>query len=410
MRQYVPFTIGKTMISTCMISVDSNSYFFYLLIAMKILIASDIYYPHPGGVSEHIHHTYVELKKLGHEVKILTPNFGKRLNNPDVVRAGRAIQFPIEKSFGILIAGLGVSKKVRELLKNEKFDVIHLHGPYACLPTIILKYSKSTNIATFHASSPYRKRYEILTKILRRFIQRIDGYIAVSPTAAETMRKYLDVGFKILPNGVDTNRFSPDVKKIERFSDHRRNILFIGRLEPRKGLRHLLIAFETVMKRVPDTRLIIVGKGVMEGYYRSLVQGKIKKNVYFEGFVSTEDVPRYYASCDVYCSPAIGGESFGIVLLEAMASGKPIVASNIDGYSRVITHGEDGLLVEPENPRVLAEALLKVLGNRELSRKLSVQGRRKAMAYSWGRITKQIEAFYYEMMEKKTWTSQPGTD
>ena len=120
---------------------------------MKILIASDIYYPHPGGVSEHIHHTYLELKRLGREVKILTPNFGKRPSNPDVVRAGRAIQFPINKSFGIIIAGLGVSKKISWLLKKEKFDVIHLHGPYACIPSIVLKHSRSANVATFHASS-----------------------------------------------------------------------------------------------------------------------------------------------------------------------------------------------------------------------------------------------------------------
>lgn len=384
-----------------MIWVDFNLHFFYLAITMKILIASDIYYPHPGGVSEHIHHTYMELKRLGHEVKILTPSFGKRPNNPDVVRAGRAIQFPINKSFGIIIAGLGVSKKISELLKKEKFDVIHLHGPYACLPSVILKHSKSINIATFHASSPYRKRYALLAKILRRFIQRIDGFIAVSPLAADTMKEYLNAEFKIIPNGVDTERFSPRVKRLQKFSDHRPNILFIGRLEPRKGLKHLLLASKTVFKKLPDARLIVVGTGVMEGYYKSLVQNKLRKNIYFEGFVPAEYVPRYYASCDVFCSPAIGRESFGIVLLEAMASGKPIVASDIDGYRRVITHREDGILVEPENPQVLAEALIEVLTDKTLSRKLSVQGRKKAMAYSWERITKQIEAFYYEIIEKK---------
>jgi len=369
---------------------------------MKILIVSDIYHPHPGGVSEHIHHTYVEFKKLGHEVKILTPSFGKRPDNPDVVRAGRAIQFPIERSFGILITGLGVSRKVRRLLNQEAFDVIHLHGPYACLPTIVLKHSKSTNIATFHASSPYRKRYAILARTLRRFLERIDGYIAVSPVAAETMKEYLDVEFRIIPNGVDTERFSPEVERLPKFADHRPTILFTGRLEPRKGLKHLLLAFEFVAEKLPDARLLIVGTGVMGGYYRSLVQSKIKKNTYFEGFVRTEDVPRYYASCDVFCSPAVGGESFGIVLLEAMASGKAIVASSIDGYRKVIENREDGLLVEPENPRALAEALLEVLTDRELRSKLSIQGRKKVMAYSWERIAKRLETFYYETIEKKS--------
>jgi phosphatidylinositol alpha-mannosyltransferase len=226
---------------------------------MKILIASDIYYPHPGGVSEHIHHTYLELKKLGHDVRILTASFGERPNNPDVVRAGRAIQFPIEKSFGILIAGLGVSKKVRQLLSREEFDIIHLHGPYACLPTLILKHSRSTNIATWHATSPYRKRYAMLARTLRRFIDRIDGYIAVSPVAAETMNEYLDVDFEIIPNGVDTDRFSPEVERLAEFADDRPTVLFIGRLEPRKGLKHLLLAFEMVCEKLPDARLLVVG-------------------------------------------------------------------------------------------------------------------------------------------------------
>jgi phosphatidylinositol alpha-mannosyltransferase len=130
-------------------------------------------------------------------------------------------------------------------------------------------------------------------------------------------------------------------------------------------------------------------------------QGKIKENVFFEGYVATEDVPKYYASCDVFCSPAVGGESFGIVLLEAMATGKAVVASSIDGYNRVIEDGEDGVLVEPENPRSLAESLIEVLTNEELSRKLSIRGREKAMMHSWPRVTKRIEAFYYETMERK---------
>ncbi|KPJ50940.1 hypothetical protein AMJ40_01300 [candidate division TA06 bacterium DG_26] len=367
---------------------------------MKILIGSDIYYPHPGGVSEHIHHTYVELKKLGHEVRILTPNFGKRPENPDVVRAGRAIQFPIEKSFGIIVAGLGVSKKVSGFLKREKFDVIHLHGPYACLPSIVLKHSKSAIVATFHASSPYRKRYAILARVLRKSIERIDGFIAVSHSAAETMKKYVDAEFTIIPNGVDADRFSPTVGRLEKFTDRRPTILFIGRLEPRKGLKHLLLAFGLLSKRLPDARLVVVGTGVMEGYYRSLVKNKVKSNIHFEGFVSSEDIPRYYASCDVFCSPPIGRESFGIVLLEAMASGKPIVASNIDGYRGVITDGEDGLLVEPENPKALADGLTRVLTDRELSSRLAAQGRKKAVAYSWETITKRIESFYRETMER----------
>jgi phosphatidylinositol alpha-mannosyltransferase len=165
-------------------------------------------------------------------------------------------------------------------------------------------------------------------------------------------------------------------------------------------LKYLLEAFPIVRKKIPTARLIVVGKG-----WFGRIKDLTARGIYFEGHISPYDIPKYYASCDLFCSPATGRESFGIILLEAMSSGKPVVASNIPGYKEVIKDGEDGLLVEPENPSLLAQAIIKVLTNKELSQKLSASGRKKALKYSWSIVTKRIEEFYLKRLRNKDLTS-----
>lgn len=368
---------------------------------MKICIVSDLYYPHPGGVSEHIYHTYCELKKLGHEVKILTAHYGRAKDERDVIKVGRGLLFPINKSFGSIIIGTGVAAKVKYVIREGNFDVIHAHGPHAFLPCVAFKHSNSVNIMTFHASAPDRKWHRYFARLIREYINKIDATIAVSNLAKETMTRHIPCENTIIPNGVDTDRFSPSVKGYERFQDGKFNILFIGRLEPRKGLKYLLQAFTIICKEIPDVRLIVVGKGPLENYHKGFIKSKIRDKISFEGFVPADAVPRYYASCDVYCSPAIGRESFGIVLLEAMSSQKPIVASNIGGYREVVKDGYDGIFVEPEDPKALAFAIVKLLKDSNLREKLAKNGRQKALTYSWEKVTKDIVNFYQKILDKK---------
>ena len=198
---------------------------------------------------------------------------------------------------------------------------------------------------------------------------------------------------------MDTKHFSPEVAPIEELRDGKLNILFVGRPEKRKGLSHLLKAYKRVKEVVPETRLIIVGPGTREKY-----EGKVSKNglkdVVFAGYTTYDELPRYYKTADIYCSPATGYESFGIVLLEGMALGKPVVASNIDGYASVLSDGVEGLLVPPKDEKSLAQALIKLLRDETLRQKMGANGLVKAKEYDWDNIVRRLLDYYSEVIKK----------
>ncbi|MFQ5907060.1 MAG: glycosyltransferase family 4 protein [bacterium] len=370
---------------------------------MKVCMVSDSYYPHPGGVTEHIHHTAVELRKLGHTVKILTASFGDNqgFNEPDILRVGRSILVPANKSFASLTVGLSLPLEVKRILRAGDFDLVHTHGPLApTLPVLALLYSNSVNIATFHAASERFLAYEILSPVLMPLFKRIHGPIAVSEVARETIARYFPGDYRIIPNGVDTGRFNPRLEPISEYSDERQNILFVGRFDPRKGLKYLLMAMPRILKSVPKARLLVVGKGFLKSFYRRYLDPKAQSSVVFVGYVEPDLLPRYYATADVFCSPATGAESFGIILLESMAAGTPLVASDIDGYRQVVSHMEDGIVVPPFNPEALGGAIVKLLKNESLRRKFRENGLKKADHFSWRRVTRSLEQYYIEVMER----------
>ncbi|KPJ54496.1 hypothetical protein AMJ39_00295 [candidate division TA06 bacterium DG_24] len=370
---------------------------------MKICIVSDAYYPHPGGVSEHIHHTAMELRQLGHDTKILTASYGKKTEEKesDVIRVGRTVLVPVNKSMATVTIGRNLSGQVKKILTRGDFDIVHTHGPLApMLSFLALRHSPTVNVATFHASHPESTGYQLFEPILQRYFRRIHGLIAVSESAKDTIYRYFPGDYRIIPNGVDTDRFHPNTKRVAKFCDGRPSILFVGRFDPRKGLKYLLQAMPYVVEKVPNARLVVVGKGVLDSYYRRYLDNRCREHVIFEGFVAPEDLPSYYATCDVFCSPAIGAESFGIILLEAMATKKAIVASDISGYRSVVSDGVDGILVEPRNAHALAQSLVRLLRDSQLRAELGRQGREKALRYSWKRVTRQIEEYYLEVSER----------
>jgi phosphatidylinositol alpha-mannosyltransferase len=194
------------------------------------------------------------------------------------------------------------------------------------------------------------------------------------------------------------------VKPIERFKDGKLNILFVGRLEKRKGLSYLLDAFERIKEEMPDSRLIIVGPGTrLRRRYEKRVAKHGLKDVVFVGFASYEELPRYYQSADIFCAPATGSESFGIVLLEAMALSKPVVASNIEGYAGVVSDGVDGMLVPPKDSQSLARALTTLLNDESLRQKMGEQGRAKALNYGWESIAGHILDYYKRVLSEPPW-------
>lgn len=371
---------------------------------MKILLVSDIFYPHTGGVSEHIYYLWKNLNSLGNETKILAPSFGKNYPYVDerIIRMGRAIKIPKNRSFCVLSFGLTLPWQVRRFLTVENFDIIHLHGQIApVLPYLALKYSIAKNFVTFHSAYEESFGYVLWEPILEQYFRKIDGLIAVSSVARDSVARYFPItDCRIFPNGVDTDRFRPDVPEIEEFKGFFPKILFVGRFEPRKGLKYLLQAFPRIIKRFPEAKLIVVGEGFLEHYYRRYIEEHIRGNVIFVGFVEPQNLPRYYASCDIYCSPATGAESFGIVLLEAMASGKPILASDIPGYRTILEEGKEGLFFEPCNPDALAEKINYLLKNQKLMKYFAENGRKKALNYDWSSVAKKVLQFYTEVLNK----------
>ena len=371
---------------------------------MKILIVSDIFYPHTGGVPEHMLYLWRNFKNLGHEAKIMAPSFGRNYPyvDEDIIRFGRAIKIPKNRSFSVLTFGLTLPWQLRHFLDQENFDIVHIHGSLApVLPYLALKYSKAKNFITFHSAAESIIGYILWEPVLEQYFRKVDGMIAVSEVARDTVSKYFPGDYRIIPNGIETNRFRPDVGPIESLKNYSPRILFVGRLEPRKGLKYLLMAFPKIMKEFPEAKLIVVGRGFLEHYYRRYVEEYIKDSVIFIGHVSPQDLPKYYASCDIYCSPATGAESFGIVLLEAMAAGKPIAASDIPGYRTILEEGKEGLFFKTCEPASLAEKVIYLLKNKEEMKAMGERGRSKSLRYDWQIVSKQVLDFYREVLNNK---------
>jgi phosphatidylinositol alpha-mannosyltransferase len=262
----------------------------------------------------------------------------------------------------------------------------------------VLYHSHTINVGTFHAfdgTPGYNVLRPISDFVLGKLIQKLDRRIAVSRPAMDFVKKHFPGDYHITPNGVDTKHFNPEVSPIEEFCDGKLNILFVGRLEKRKGADYLLKAYRQLKRDIPHSRLIIVGPGtVLRGKYERAVEKNGLSDVVFAGFSSYQDLPRYYKTADVFCAPATGWESFGIILLEAMAVGKPVVASNIEGYAGVLTNGVEGLLVPPRDEGKLAEALTTLLTDESMRREMGANGTATAQKYDWQNVARQVVDHY----------------
>ncbi len=370
----------------------------------KIAIVTPYYYPLFGGVQEYVYHLKKEYKKLGYYVRVITGTF-KREHSKDeneVLRMGLGVPIKFNGSVGRIIM-IRRGEKVRQTLDYYNFDIIHLQEPFVpFLSHDVIKYSKAVNVATFHANFETNFFYSFGRVFLLPLWDRLAGRIAVSPSAKSSITKYFSgKDVEIIPNGVDTSRFTPKNKKIKRFDDGMTNILFTGRVEKRKGLIYLLQAFGGLKKKHPKIRLIVVGRGPLLKHHKKYVEDNKIKDVHFEGFVPIDDLPRYYSTADIYCSPALFGESFGIVLLEAMASAVPVVAFNISGYNDVVSNLSDGLLAEPRNIHDLAEKLELLITDKKLRRTLGSNGLKKARKFTWKEIAARNIAYYKKLWENK---------
>lgn len=354
---------------------------------------------HPGGVVSHGVSLARALRPLGWEPTLLAP-----ASRPDrlptglpVATFGRPLPVPASGS----VARIGVTVRgwvgVRRFLRENPFDVIHLQEPLVpVLPFAVLEYSRSVNVATFHATCGSRTStpnlgYRLAGFLVRRWYGRLDARICVSETARRFISRFFPGDYLLIPNGIDFGRFAGP----PRTPHPEPTVLFVGRLERRKGLPVLLEAFRIVKRRFPAARLEIVGP---DGGLRRRLEAYIRRHRLAEvallGFRPDEEVVRRYRQAWVFCAPATEGESFGLVLLEAMAAGLPVVASDIPGYREVAGPDSGAVLVPPGNPAALAEALVGLLGDTDRRTELGRRGQAWAAGFDWGRVARRIVEVY----------------
>ncbi len=390
---------------------------------MKIALVSPYDYPYPGGVTEHIHYLDLHFRRWGHGVKILAPStYDEDELQDNVIKvSGTIFPLPLSGSKARITLSPRIYHRVKRILQREQFDIVHAHEPMMpVLPLAVLRHSHAVNIGTFHAYRKSHAGYNYGKHLLQPFFDKLHGKIAVSPAAAELVCRYFPDTYRVIPNGIDIESFGgANVRPLPAYEDGRPTILFLGRLEKRKGFEYLLRAFPYVLARFPNARLVVAGAYSdedKEPYARYVAEHRIP-GVEFVGYIAPEQKPHYYASCDVFCAPSTGFESFGIVLLEAMAAGRPVVASDIEGYRTVLAHGRQGILVEPENECALAEGLVYLLNCPELCKQMGIEGQRTAADYSWERIAGHVLDYYREVIERVRkvigppwWAFSTGTD
>jgi phosphatidyl-myo-inositol alpha-mannosyltransferase len=375
---------------------------------MKIALVSPYDFSYPGGVVHHISSLEYYFTRMGHTVKIIAPaskpvtGYGDRF-----IPIGTPRPIPSSGSIARITISFTLTNKVKKVLEREKFDIIHLHEPLC--PTLcitVLRMSKSVNIGTFHATES-RPSYRwtkpfMVNGLYKKWFNRLNGRIAVSKPAANFIHKHFPSTYDIIPNGIDLDHFSPDVAPLPEYQDGKINLLFVGRLEKRKGLEYLLKSYALIKPDYPDCRLIVVGPGnrTRKKYEKEVIEMGLK-DVIFAGNVDYDILPRYYKTADIFIAPATGRESFGIILLEAMATGKPVIASNISGYASVITDGVEGILVPPKQEVPLAQAISKLIKDPNLRSTMGQSGLLKAAGFGWDKVSRKVMDFYTRILINK---------
>lgn len=366
---------------------------------MKVGLVSPYDFSSPGGVSDHVRNLSRQLQEFGHRTIIFAPSSRPQAESEDGLnfrRIGTPIAIPVNDSVARITLSFHLANQVAGIVEQERFDVLHFHEPLMpALPITLLRMSPTANVGTFHAFAKSNVGYYYGRPLLQPYLDRLHRGIAVSEPASAFFNRYFpDYPLRIIPNGIDTSVYRPGLSPIRHLRDDRVNILFVGRLEKRKGLGDLLRAYRLMRERVNNARLVIVGDGPLRGNAESFIQRHRLPDVVMAGYVPDTVLPRYYDSADIFCAPATGRESFGIVLLEAMACALPVVATEVPGYMSVLEPGQDSLTVRPKSWRELAGALVILARDPELRRRMGAAGVVKAQRYSWASVAEQVLEVY----------------
>ena len=372
---------------------------------IKIGLVSPYDYSVAGGVNDHIKNLAAQFKSWGHTVRVIGPcSSPQGVTDGDFIPMGRPVPIPSGGSIARVSLSVWLRPRIKALLQRELFDVIHLHEPMAGFVTLhtldVADSVGSVNIGTFHTNRGTGIYSIGGVRLGMPYFRRLHGRIAVSQPAYRFISRHFPGQYEIIPNGIRLDDFA-NADPFPHLQDGMINLLFVGRLEKRKGLKYLLGAYSRLKWDWPNLRLLVVGSGKPDDDSLRILGERNLRDVVFVGAVSDQEKARYYQSADIFCSPATGRESFGIVLLEAMAAGRPVVASDIEGYSSVVIHGQEGLLVKPKRDEELAETIATLLRDPEARARLGANGRQKAERFRWERVAGQVMDYYSVFLETR---------
>ena len=296
--------------------------------------------------------------------------------------------------------------QLRRYFRRRAFDVVHVHAPYApsmCLIAPPAIPDSAVGVGTYHSVFAPGSMLDTFAPIMRRWLRHLDGHVAVSEACIGSLAPYFPFDYRIIPNGIEEDHFTPAAEPIPRLREGGKpTIMFLGRFDPRNGLGTMLRAFEQVhAEHEGGVRLVVVGDGPLKSYYRRQLPERVARDVVWAGRVDW-DRPRYYVSADVHCTPC-NRASFGMVLLEAMSCGRPVVASRISGFQLLMEHGRQGLMVSPaDDAGRFAGALLYLLDRPAERARMGREGRRTAVSrYAWRHVAGLLEDYYEELRDRK---------
>jgi phosphatidylinositol alpha-mannosyltransferase len=368
---------------------------------LRIALVTEYYYPHLGGICEHVHFFAREARRLGHHVDIITSNIEGAAADPHIIRLGRSQSVYANGSQARLTVGVGLTKKLRRIFKRGQYDIVHVHSPLSpVLPILAIDAADCPVVGTFHTYFDRSYLYGMTKKILQKKLDRMAAAIAVSPSTTIALNRYFEANWTIVPNGIDLDLFNPHAPPPPGVSRDVPVILFLGRFDPRNGLSTLFDAYRKIRGKNRAAQVVVVGDGPLRNHYYRMAAGD--PDITFVGAVLGSR-PSYYAHSAIYACPTTKA-SFGITLLESMACETPVVCSDILGFCDVVKHEREALMFHCGDVSALADDLVRLLDDETLRARLGKTGRQNAESYGWPSVTAAVLDVYTAVLGNTTVT------
>jgi phosphatidyl-myo-inositol alpha-mannosyltransferase len=367
---------------------------------MRIAQITEFYYPHLGGVTEHVHNISLQFIARGHDVTVLTSNMNGQSGDLDFVRrVGRSQVVYSNGSFARITTGWNLGRRIRDILREGRIELVHLHCPL--VPTLGLVTQSVADqldipvVATFHSWFDRALGYRVFNRPLQRRLDNMRAKIAVSQPTITATARYFQADWVVIPNGVKVGYFHPNGRKPTDVFHRPPRLLFLGRLDPRNGLDTVLAAMPRILEHHPSAQLLIAGDGPLLPYYRWRARS-LGDNVRFLGRVFDDRVDLYGTS-DLYLCPTTKA-SFGITLLESMACGTPIVGSDVTGFRELIDGGGEAVLVPVNDPGAWADTVVALISDHKRREAMQEAGLAKAAQFDWPHVADRVLGIYRKVL------------